>query len=71
MTNNTVTMADVIAAGLCATGCRPWFKARNLDFRSFIENGLQENILADLHDPLADRVIAAMKTRLEAGADGK
>ena len=71
MTNNIVTMADVIAAGLCATGCRPWFKARNLDFRSFIENGIQEEILAELHDPLADRAIAAMKTRLEAGTDGE
>lgn len=70
-TTNTVTMADVIAAGLCATGCRPWFKSRGLDFRAFIEKGLPAETLAALNDPLADRAIAAMGRRMEVIQDGE
>lgn len=52
-----ITMADVSAAGYCATGCRTWFKARNLNMAAFLANGLTVKDARILDDAMVNTVI--------------
>lgn len=52
-----VTITDIRMAGHCVSGARDWFKAYDLDFRDFIRNGMDSDILLATGDGLAKQVI--------------
>ena len=52
-----VTITDIRLAGHCVAGARDWFKAYDLDFREFIRNGMDSDILLATGDGLAVQVI--------------
>lgn len=58
-----VTIQDVRAARLCTGGTRRWFANRGLDFKAFLRDGLDAEVLRALGDPLADQAIAAAEAR--------
>jgi hypothetical protein len=52
-----VTITDVRMAGHCVAGARDWFRAYDLDFREFVRNGMDSDILLATDDALAKQVI--------------
>ena len=52
-----VTITDIRLAGHCVAGARDWFKAYDLDFREFIRNGMDSDILLATGDGLAEQVV--------------
>lgn len=54
---NLITIDDIRNAGYCAFGARRWFEAYGLDFRAFIENGIDEAKFLGTGDALAQRVV--------------
>ena len=52
-----ITITDVREAGHCVAGARDWFKANNLDFRDFIQNGIDVEVLYEMDDAIANQVI--------------
>lgn len=43
--------------GFCRKGTRRWFDKYGLDYRDFLENGIEEEKLLATGDPLADAVV--------------
>lgn len=70
MSGVIVTVADARAAKLCVAGSRTWAARYGLDFRKFLTEGLPEEVLTALGDPLADRAVAAARARVEAESGG-
>lgn len=58
-----ITFDDLARAGYCASGARRWFEANNLDFRDFIANGIDADVLLATGDALAERVVALKQER--------
>ena len=52
-----VTITDIRLAGHCVSGTRDWFQAYDLDFREFIRNGMDSDVLLATDDALAKQVI--------------
>ena len=52
-----ITIDDVRAAGLCVHGTRTWFERHDLDFRAFLQDGVDAQTLLDLGDAMARRVV--------------
>lgn len=52
-----ITITDIREAGHCVAGARTWFKAYDLDFREFLKNGLDSEVLLATGDGLAEQVI--------------
>ena len=57
MSELIVTIAHVRAAGLCVNGSRAWFARHGLDFRAFLREGLDADILPATGDAMALRVV--------------
>lgn len=54
-----ITITDVNRV-FCVSGARKWAKSQNIDFRSFVRNGLPvSELLGRGDDALIERVIAA------------
>ena len=64
-----VRIQHVRAARLCTRGARQWFQSRNLDFSSFLKDGMPASELEALGDALADRVV--LQARADAQRGGK
>lgn len=64
-----ITIDDIIKAGHCPSGARTWFNAHSLDFRDFLKNGVEAEVLLATGDGLAQRVVDRKRER-EARADG-
>ncbi len=62
-----ITITDVRAAGYCPRGIRAWFVGHGLDFRDFLRNGIDEEVLLSLGDAQADRVVSRSKKRRSDG----
>lgn len=43
---------------MCVSGARTWFGRYGFDFRDFLTNGIDAQVLLDTGDPLAARVVA-------------
>ena len=56
-------MNDARKAGFCARGIKAWFDERELDFRAFLRDGIEEDVLLETGDALALRVVALTRTR--------
>ena len=52
-----VTITDVRLAGHCVAGARDWFKGYDLDFKDFIRNGIDAEVLLALNDATANQVV--------------
>jgi len=52
-----ITIDHVRAAGLCVNGSRAWFARHDLDFRSFLREGLSAEELLATGDAMALRVV--------------
>ena len=52
-----VTVTDIRRAGHCVPGIWRWFNAQGLDFRDFLTNGIDAEILAATKDGFADDVL--------------
>ena len=56
-TDVTVTIDDVRAVGLCVNGTRVWFARQDMDFRAFLRDGCDADILLATGDAMAQRVV--------------
>lgn len=54
-----IWMNDIVKVGICAAGARRWFNERDLDFRSFMKQGIPASELAATGDAQALRVVEA------------
>jgi hypothetical protein len=61
----TITVDDVRLAGYCVRGVRRWFEGYDLDFRAFIENGMDAKRLLATGDAAAHRVVEMRLEREE------
>lgn len=52
-----ITITDIRLAGHCVSGARDWFRAYDLDFRDFIRNGIDSEVLLATGDAMAVQVI--------------
>ncbi|EBC4877323.1 hypothetical protein C2W27_14345 [Salmonella enterica] len=55
--NSVITMAQIRAAGGCASGVRAFFSRYGLDFRAFMANGIEAETLLATGDALAVDVV--------------
>jgi hypothetical protein len=65
-----VTIDHVRAAGLCVHGTRTWFARQGLDFRAFLREGINADVLLATGDAMALRVVecARQQATQEEGA---
>ena len=59
---------DIRAAGICMKGARDWFKARDMDWTSFLSEGLNSGHFVATGDPFALRMVECAK---KARSDGR
>lgn len=52
-----ITMAHVRQAKMCAFGTRKFFKRHNLDFKKFLAEGLDEELILSTNDAMAKQVV--------------
>ena len=52
-----ITMQHVRANGHCARGTRTWFARHGLDFRAFLKDGIESDVLLAIGDALALAVV--------------
>lgn len=52
-----ITITDIRLAGHCVAGARDWFAAYDLNFRDFIRNGIDADVLLATGDALAVQVV--------------
>ncbi|GAB3191966.1 MULTISPECIES: hypothetical protein [Burkholderiales] len=65
-----VTIAHVRAAGLCVHGTRTWFARQGLDFRAFLREGVDAEVLLATGDAMALRVVEHARHRSSQGEHG-
>lgn len=59
-----ITISDARAAGYCVAGIRRWFDLHDLDFRSFVQEGIEPEKIEALGDGAAAAVIEKYKERI-------
>lgn len=60
-------MKHIREAKLCSAGTRIWFQDHGFSWSDFLENGIPVEKLAETGDPLALRVVEAVKREEENG----
>ena len=64
-----ITISDIRRQGYCVSGIRSWFDSHHLNFRSFLQQGVESDTLLATGDDLARKVVQA---KLNSGAsDGQ
>lgn len=58
-----ITIQDVRAAKMCSRGARRFFERHSLDWRTFISDGLPEEVIAATNDAMAKQVIEVARVR--------
>lgn len=53
----TITITDIRAAGICASGARRWFRDHGIDFAAFLKDGISAAELIERGDQMAQRVV--------------
>lgn len=53
-----ITITDLRRAGHCAVGIKRWFDAQGLDFKSFLKDGIDDDVLRATGD---GQVLNALK----------
>lgn len=66
-----ITMQHVRANGHCAKGTRTWFARHDLDFKAFLKDGIDADVLLAIGDALALAVVEkARMTEAETTRQG-
>jgi len=52
-----ITITDIRNAGHCVAGARTWFGEYDLDFRDFLKNGIDADVLLATGDAMAVQVV--------------
>lgn len=52
-----ITISDIRKAGHCVSGAREWAHAYDIDFRDFIRNGIDSEVLLATGDAMAQQVV--------------
>lgn len=68
-TEPRITIDHVRAAGLCVHGARTWFERHALDFRAFLQQGLDAGTLLATGDAMAERVVAQARLQQDQPGD--
>lgn len=64
-----ITMTDCQKAGHCPPGVRRWFHAHEIDFHTFMRDGVPARVMLDTEDGNGRQVVArTVKRRLLDGA---
>lgn len=58
-----VTMNDMRELKYCAKGVKKFFENQDLDFKSFLKNGIDTDILESTKDAMALRVVNHVKAK--------
>jgi hypothetical protein len=69
-TEHRITIDHVRAAGLCVHGARTWFARHALDFRAFLQQGLDARTLLATGDAMAERVVAFARRQQDQDLSG-
>lgn len=62
-----VTISDIRRAGHCVAGARRWFVGSGLDFRKFLQDGIETETLLATGDQLAHDVVNHKRGRTDHG----
>ena len=62
-----VRVRHIRLAGLCSRGTRQWFTSRNLDYGTFINDGLRASQVEALNDALGNRVAQVARDEVLKG----
>ena len=60
-----ITMRDVRAATMCSRGARAFFQRHNLDWQTFLREGLPAEVIEATGDAMALRVVEVARGRKE------
>lgn len=60
-----ITINHVRKAGHCPNGARAWFERHSLNFKEFLRNGMDEEVLIEKGDALILRVIELAHKEVE------
>lgn len=52
-----ITITDIRNAGHCVAGARAWAKAYDLDFRDFLKNGIDADVVLATGDAMAIQIV--------------
>ncbi|HHQ4348099.1 hypothetical protein PZU33_03795 [Pseudomonas aeruginosa] len=63
-TQTVITIDHVRAVGLCVHGTRTWFARHDLDFRAFLRDGCDAEILLSTGDAMALKVVDYARARI-------
>ena len=63
-TQTVITIDHVRAVGLCVNGTRTWFARYDLDFRAFLRDGCDAEILLSTGDAMALKVVDYARARI-------
>lgn len=63
MANELVTISDIRAAGHCVKGAKSWFEYHELDFKAFLREGIEAEILLATNDQFAIDVVNRKRAR--------
>lgn len=66
-----VRIGDVRAAGYCVQGARRWAESHGIDFKDFLRDGIDAEVLRQSGDGLALRLLTQIEASREVGADGR
>lgn len=67
-----VTSRHCRAAGMCLTpGVRDFCKLHNIDYRDFIKNGIDADVLINTGDAMAIQVVAIARNEAEQAKNGE
>lgn len=54
---------ELVQCGMCTEGQKRWFREHDLDFRSFLKNGIAADILLTTGDGLAVKAVEMVRAR--------
>lgn len=64
-----IYVQDAWDAGYCSKGLRAFAKRHDLDWEDFLQNGIEEEVIAALNDHMGNKVIEVAHGRLELGSN--
>lgn len=47
--------------GMCCSGVKSWFEKKGLDYRSFLTEGVDEELLLATNDAMAEKAVEFMR----------
>lgn len=65
MGTEIITIDDIRKTGHCTRGAKLWFQKYGLDFRDFVQNGIEADVLLATGDQLAQQVVDAKRAKQE------